>query len=144
MTQDDQYLRLLSIFHYVVAGIAALFSLVPTIHVAVGIGLVSGAFTDPREPFPFAVVGWFLISFGSIFIACGLTFAVCLFLAGRFLSQRRRYLFCLVMAGVACMFMPFGTVLGIFTIVMLLKESVKAQFGVPDGTGAGAGSAQAG
>ncbi|MGA9751578.1 MAG: hypothetical protein WBS54_07295 [Acidobacteriota bacterium] len=128
MTQDDQYLRLLSIFHYVVAGIAALFSLVPTIHIAVGIGLVSGAFTDPREPFPFALVGWFLIAFGSIFIMCGFTFAVCLFLAGRFLNQRRRYLFCLVMAGVACMFMPFGTVLGIFTIVMLLKENVKGQF----------------
>ena len=48
MTQDDQYLRVLSIFHYVVAGIAALFSLVPTIHFAVVIGLVSVAFTDPR------------------------------------------------------------------------------------------------
>jgi len=56
-------------------------------------------------------------------------FAVCLALAGRFLAQRRRYYYCLVMAGIACMFMPFGTVLGVFTIIVLLRESVKELFG---------------
>jgi hypothetical protein len=36
------------------------------------------------------------------------------------------------MAGVACMFMPFGTVLGVFTIVVLLRDSVKELFGVAE------------
>jgi len=35
-------------------------------------------------------------------------------LNGRFLSHRRRYSFCFVMACVEYMFMPFGTVLGVF------------------------------
>ena len=32
MTRDEEHLRILSIFHYVVAGIVALFSLFPVIH----------------------------------------------------------------------------------------------------------------
>ena len=128
MTQDDEHLRLLSIFHYVVAGLAGLFSLFPVIHLALGIAMVSGALKDPKDPFPLVLMGWFFIAFASVFILCGLSFAICLFLAGRFLGQRRRYLFCLVMAGLACMFMPFGTVLGVFTILVLSKESVQEQF----------------
>lgn len=54
-------------------------------------------------------------------------------LAGRALAQRRRYTFCLVIAGVACMFMPFGTVLGVFTIIVLLRDSVKELFATGGG-----------
>lgn len=32
------------------------------------------------------------------------------------------------MAAVECMLMPFGTVLGVFTIVVLMRESVKKLF----------------
>jgi hypothetical protein len=32
------------------------------------------------------------------------------------------------MAGVECLFMPFGTVLGVFTIIVLMRESVKQVF----------------
>jgi hypothetical protein len=81
---------------------------------------------DPMAGF----MGWFFIAFSSAFILTGWAFALCLFLAGRYLSQRRRYTFCLVMAGLACMFMPFGTVLGVFTIIVLLRDSVKELFGV--------------
>lgn len=128
MKTNDDYIRVLSIFHYIVAGIAALFSLFPVIHLAVGIALASGAIQDPKAPFPIAFAGWFLIILASVFILCGLLFSFCLFLAGRYLQQRRKYMFCLVMAGIACMFMPFGTVLGVFTLILLLKDDVKAEF----------------
>ncbi len=42
--------------------------------------------------------------------------------------HHRRRLFCLVVAGVECAFMPFGTVLGVFTIAVLMRESVKELF----------------
>jgi hypothetical protein len=54
--------------------------------------------------------------------------AFCVFLAGRNLAQQRRYTFCLVIAGLLCIFIPFGTVLGVFTIVVLVRPSVKALF----------------
>ena len=49
-------------------------------------------------------------------------------LAGRNLARRRRYLFCQVVAGVGCMFMPFGTVLGVFTLVVLSRPAVRNLF----------------
>lgn len=33
------------------------------------------------------------------------------------------------MAGVACMFTPFGTILGVLTIIVLVRLSVKEFFG---------------
>ena len=35
------------------------------------------------------------------------------------------------MAGIECIFMPVGTVLGVFTIIVLVRNSVKALFGMP-------------
>jgi hypothetical protein len=48
--------------------------------------------------------------------------------AGYFLSLRKYYTFCLVMAGIECLFMPVGTVLGVFTIIVLMRPTVKAMF----------------
>jgi hypothetical protein len=128
MSRDDEHLDMLAVFHNVVAGLALLVALFPSVHLFVGLCLVSGYFTDPKPDFPFALVGWFFVLFASCWIVAGLTFAFSLAWAGRCLRRRRRYPFCLVMAGLACAFMPFGTVLGVFTIVTLTKESVKAQF----------------
>jgi len=131
VNQDSDLLRILAAFHFVVAGMAVLVSLFPAVHLFVGICLVSGVFTDPGEPFPFALVGWLFIGLASCWICCGLLFASCLAVAGRMLLKRRGYLFCLVMAGLACMFMPFGTALGAITLITLMKDSVKAQFQRP-------------
>ena len=133
MTQDEHYLRVLSIFHYVVAGLATLFALFPTVHLAVGIAMASGVLSDdPKDALPIALTGWFLVLFASLWILCGLAFSTCVFLAGRNLNVRRRYRFCLFMACLECMFMPFGTVLGVFTIIMLAREPVKVQFGASE------------
>lgn len=129
-TQDLEQLRLLSIFHYVVAGLAALFALLPLFHLFFGIAMVAG-WGELQQEGPMAVaMGWLFIVFASLFILAGWAFAVCLLLAGRYLAQRRRYTFCLVMAALACMFMPFGTVLGVFTIIVLVRDSVRERFGV--------------
>jgi hypothetical protein len=64
------------------------------------------------------------------FIFAGWMFAILLIVAGRFLSKRKHYMFCLVMAAISCIFMPFGTILGIFTIIVLMQPSVKQLFGV--------------
>ncbi len=132
MTQDEHYLRLLSIFHYVVAGFATLFSLIPSIHLVLGIVMASGGLSDPKDPLPTVLIGWFFIVFASVWILCGLTFAACIVLAGRYLQARRHYTFCLVMACLECMFMPFGTILGVLTIITVLKPSVRTLFGLTD------------
>ena len=132
ISQDADHLRLLSIFHYVVAGIVGLFSLFPLIHIAVGIGILTGAFDDAKRggPPP-AFVGWLLVLLPLIFIIAGLTLAICIALAGRKIGRRTGHLYCLVVAGLESMLMPFGTVLGILTILVLLRPSVKMLFGIP-------------
>lgn len=132
MDQDDQHLQLLSIFHYVVGALMALFALFPLIHLAMGLGMVTGAF--PAESADDAqalrAVGGVFACFAGALILTGLALAGCSIAAGAFLAQRTRYTFCLVVAAVECVFMPFGTVLGVFTLVVLLRDSVKREFGI--------------
>ncbi|MGQ0637081.1 MAG: hypothetical protein ACT4QC_20925 [Planctomycetaceae bacterium] len=130
MNDDLQQLNLLAIFHYVVAGIAVLLGSVPIIHVAIGIALLSGAFPQkPDERFPETLVGAFFVACGALAIVMAWSLAVGMFLAGRRLKQHRKYMFCLVIAGVECLLMPFGTVLGVFTLIVLQRPSVKRLFG---------------
>ncbi len=134
MNQDLEHLRLLSIFHYVVAGLTALFSLIPCFHLFFGLAMVTGNLGHGDDTFARGM-GWFFIIFAGLFITGGMTFAVCLALAGQKLARQEGYTFCLVVAGVACMLMPFGTVLGVFTIVVLMRESVKKLFDPTAATG---------
>jgi hypothetical protein len=127
MPPVDENLRILSIFHYVVAAIAAAFSLFPVLHVVMGAMMVSGRFDEGGSPPP-DVFGWFFIGIGLFFILIGMTFAASYAFAGRCLGRHRHYMYCLIMAGVGCMFVPFGTVLGVFTIVELQKDPVRALF----------------
>jgi hypothetical protein len=128
MNQDLDHLRLLSIFHYVIGGLMALVSLVPLIHVGLGLMMVfrPEAMDKGNPPPPF--LGWFFVVLGSVFILCGLTLAVLTLIAGRKLAARRNYTYCLVIAALLCLFMPLGTALGIFTILVLMRPTVKPLF----------------
>src|SRR5258705_2817637 len=96
---------------------------VPDPPLCIGLGMVfapdkwvnkSGAGPSPQ------LFGWFFVLFAGAWMIVGWSLAICLVMAARFLAQRRRRLFCLVVAGVtAAICMPFGTVLGVFTIIVL-------------------------
>jgi hypothetical protein len=131
--QDAEHLKLLSVFHYVVAAMMAVFASFPILHLLIGIAVVAGKLGQSKagEPPP-ALFGWFFIVFAAGWMAVGWTLAVCTVIAARNLARRKKYLFCLVVAGVmAATCMPFGTVLGVFTIIVLMRPSVKEAFGVP-------------
>jgi len=135
VNRDLEHLQLLSVFHYVLAAISALFAMLPLIHLTIGIAIVSGGFGKQGGEPPPAFLGWFFIAIASTFILAGLTLALLLVLAGRNLARRRRWTFCCVVAGIACLLMPMGTVLGVFTLIVLMRESVRELFGVRVETG---------
>lgn len=58
----------------------------------------------------------------------GLAFSIAVALSGRFIMQRTHYLYSFVLACVECMFVPFGTILGVFSIIVLSRPSVKEQY----------------
>lgn len=127
INEDDEYLDLLATFHYVLGGLAGLFSLFPVIHLVLGIAILTGRM-GPGEP-EAAFVGWVFIAAAIVIIAIGMTFAVLIVTAGRNLKRRTRHTFCLVIAGIECAFVPLGTVLGVFTLLVLQRPSVKQMFG---------------
>lgn len=126
---DLDHLRLLSIFHYIVAGISALFACFPLIHFGLGLFMLAAPqqFGPPHNQPP-VFLGLFLMAFAGFIIALGWGFAMLVFLSGRFIALKRHYNFCFVVACVECIFMPFGTVLGVFTILVLSQRSVKELF----------------
>jgi hypothetical protein len=129
MNQDEEHLRLLSIFHYVCAGLAALFACFPILYLVMGMIMVFSpqSFGSTKEQPP-EFMGVFLIILGGVLTLLGWSLAACIAFAGRCLVRRKRHTFCLVIAGIACLFMPFGTILGVFSIVVLMRPSVKALF----------------
>lgn len=177
--QVREHIRLLAIFHYVVGGVGYLFSLIPCIHLSIGIFFLvapeemfevkppvltpsvleqegasapavapeaqeapeAGGTMPPRvdasppagqvQPFPSKLFGAMFTVIASVIILAGLTLSTCIITAGRRLSAHRSHMFCMVMAGIECLFMPFGTVLGIFTILTLIKPEARELFGLP-------------
>jgi hypothetical protein len=127
--KSEEHLRLLAIFHYVVGGLAALFACFPVLHLVMGIFfLVAPAESDRKGGIPPALFGWFFVVLASVMIVGGWTLAALVVMAGRFLARRRHYMFCTVVAAIECAFMPFGTVLGVFTIIVLMREGVREAF----------------
>jgi hypothetical protein len=134
MSDDREHLRILSIFHYVVAGFSGCFACFPIFHLIMGLVMViaPGEMAENGEAFPL-VFGLLFVGMATLMILAGWTLAVLIILTGRRLARQTHYMFCLVMGGVECIFMPFGTVLGIFTIIVLTRPTVKRLFGqIPD------------
>ena len=125
----DEHLRLLAIFYYVKGGITALFACIPIIHVVLGLVFIiaPNAFGHGNDQPP-AFLGWLFLILGGFLILFGWAFAILALLTGRCIGRRKHYTFCFVVACIECLSVPFGTVLGIFTIVVLNRASVKALF----------------
>src|SRR5512133_3307063 len=131
MSQDREHLQVLAIFHYVVAGLAALFSFFPLLYTTVGAIFIFAArhgTVKPGEDVPPEFLGWIFAVLGSLLFLIGIAMAICILIAGRSLALRKRYSFALVMACIECLFIPFGTILGAFTIVVLSRESVRGLY----------------
>jgi len=131
MDRDTEQLNLLAIFHYIVAGLAALFSFFPLIYTAIGVIFIFAArngTAKPGEELPPEFLGWTFAVLGSLLFVIGVVMAITILMAGRSLALRKRYTFAFIIACIECLFFPFGTILGVFTIVTLSRESVKALF----------------
>jgi hypothetical protein len=124
--RDAEHLRILTICWYVAAGLAAVMGCVPLIHTAIGLFLIvappGGANAPP------AFFGWLFFLLGSTFVCFGWTSAILGFFAARSMSQRRRLTLCYIAAGLYCVQVPIGVLLGIFTFIVLTRPSVKAAF----------------
>jgi len=127
---DEEHLKLLSIFYYIFGGATGLFACFPIIHVVIGLVIVfsSSAFPTSKEAGPPALVGWIFVIIGGIIILIGWLIAALKLYTGYCISKRRKRIFCLVIAGLSCLSFPYGTTLGVFTFMVLLRPSVNELF----------------
>jgi hypothetical protein len=129
VSPDDAHLRMLAIFHYVWGGLVALGFSVFLIHVVLGIVMIvsPASMTSRGEPPP-AAMGWLFVGIGSAAVLVGWALGGLSIYSGRCISRRRHHTFSLVMAGINCLSIPLGTALGVFTFIVLLRPTVKAQY----------------
>lgn len=127
---DEENLRVIALFQYVVGGLGVVCACIPLIHITIGLMMVSssGPFAGMHGDQPPALFGWFFVVIGGLFFVMGQCLAVCMIIAGRSISRRGNYSFVFVVACLECLLVPFGTILGVFTIITLSRESVKALF----------------
>jgi hypothetical protein len=132
VNSDLHYLNLLSIFHYILGGMKFLIGFVPLIYVVIGmIMLLAPEKHGGNEEFPKVLFGGLMVFFGLGFAVATWVMAVMMIIAGHKLSRRKSYMFCLVIACIECLSTPFGTILGVFTIILLSRPSVKELFNSP-------------
>lgn len=128
VAKTQEHLRTLSICHYVAGGLVGLSSCFSLLHIGMGVlFIVSPEAMDGAEHPP-ELFGWAFLIGGLAWLVLGWTVAILLLVAGGCLRKRKRRMFCLIAAGIGCIVVPLGTVLGVFTIVVLTKEVTKRIF----------------
>ncbi|MAX24088.1 MAG: hypothetical protein CMJ19_06235 [Phycisphaeraceae bacterium] len=125
--QDQEHLRLLAIFYYIAAGFHALIALLPLVFIVMGITTIGFGFSQNHGA-EASLPGGLIILFGCLFMIFILGFAYIYYLAGKFLNQQKHWLYCMIIAALTATSFPLGTILGVFTIVVLCRDSVKAVF----------------
>jgi Na+-driven multidrug efflux pump len=116
-----------AIFHSIGAGLGLLGILFLLGHCAI----MHAVFTNPKflenqkkNPPPeqiFAIFNWFYVVMGVWFVGSGILNVI----SGLCLRARKGRTFSLVVTSINCLHIPLGTVLGVFTIVVLLRDSVR-------------------
>lgn len=125
--RDVEHLKLLSIFYYVMAGLQVLGTCGGTIYTGIGCALLVGGLAEPDVKF----MGVMMLGVGVFVVIITAVFAVLYFLAARALRAHRRRIFCTVVAAITCLSVPLGTVLGIFTLIVLARPTVRIMFDLP-------------
>jgi hypothetical protein len=126
--RDSEHLKMLSIFYFVFCGLNSFALFGGVLYMAIGLAMVIGnSGGGPNAPPP--AFGFFLAGVGFFFTILIGVIATCVGLTGYYLQKRKRRLFCFVVACcICCVSVPVGTLLGIFTILVLQRESVKEMF----------------
>jgi hypothetical protein len=132
VNRDDEHLRLLRIGYYIQAGVIGFFTLCALLYVFFFSLVITGvAFTNHPGPAIPRPLGLILVAFVGLWLAISLGFAALNWLTGQYLRDRRHRVFCTVIACLTCLQMPWGTVLGVLTIIVLNRPEVKAAFDAP-------------
>ena len=146
--EDVEHLSALSIGHFILSGVALLGAVPTLIYGFAGaklldefgsdISMAMGDIPGQSGADPFGGMSdTMLQDMGSLVttlivsaVVLALVTAVHLLVVGVMIRKRRWWTFCYLTGWGECLMFPFGTILGIFTILVLSRPSVKRLFGI--------------
>lgn len=144
MDRDLKHLKILSFGYYFCAAVCGLIFMLPLLYIftahlqvmteSTAMGMSWYLHGDPNigEMFQQGQTNSFFMVFVMIFgFGFGLPLLAMIianYYCAKSLRRQKNYTFCLVMAGLNTASPPFGMVLGIFSLVVLLRDSTKSLF----------------
>ena len=135
-SSDSEHLKILAIFHFVLAGLCFLGLAFLGLHYVLMHTVMTkatfennGHMQGPSPEAFFAIFRWFYVIFGTFTLAASLMN----FLSAIFIGRQVNRTFSIVVGGLDCFMVPFGTALGVFTLVVLLRDSVRQAYEAASG-----------
>jgi hypothetical protein len=133
---DEEHLKMLSLGYIVSGGVNAFFSLFGLFYVFMGIMMstalspLSQTPANPAQAPAPAFVGWIFAGIGLVIFVLAIAMAAARFRAAWCIKHRKWRVFCMVIAGIGCLEFPYGTALGIFSFIVLGRDSVVQLFSI--------------
>ncbi|MBK9518615.1 MAG: hypothetical protein IPO09_14940 [Anaeromyxobacter sp.] len=126
--QSHRALGPLPLLHHVLAALALVAAVVPALYLYFGVALLSGGFGPDHGP---AAPGlaWQVVGGGLAGVLLMAGYALLLVSAGRALGGLRRWQLVCATAWLSLAFPPFGTLLGVATLLTLRRPEVRRLFG---------------
>lgn len=130
---DEEHLKLLSLGYMISAATTAFFSLFGLMYMVIGIMMSAiiphkpEVAAQPGQEFP-ASVGWIFAGIGLAVFLVMIILAAAKLRAAFCIKNRKSRTFCMVMAGISCLEIPYGTVLGVLSFIVLGRDSVTRLF----------------
>lgn len=129
-SKDQSDLKLLSIFHYVWSAFLGCGTLGMIGYFVMLGGIFAAAPASPgANPEGQEVAAGVMVVMGVVIALFTVPLFILHLMAASGLRNQKRYVLILVMSGFACLSVPLGTALGIWTIMTLQRPGVKSLFG---------------
>ncbi len=125
---NEDHLRLLRIGYLIEGGVSVLAALFGVFYAVLGAIFFSALPGPGRGGPPPAFIGGLFLIIGLFILAVAVVSALLRFLTARALRLRRARVLCLITAGLSCLSVPYGTVLGIMTFIVLARPGVQRLF----------------
>ena len=119
---DADHLKMLSVGFYIQSGISLLLGLYGLFYIV--LGLLGGSTGQPGERLPMMV----FVGMGVGLLVIGLLMAALNLVAGRSMTRKQNATLIQILAGLSCLNVPYGTALGVLTLMVMNRPSVKALF----------------
>ena len=125
--RDIDHLRLLAILHYVWGGLMLLGGCFGFLYIGMGVMLLKNpnAMGSPPGGGPAPTfMAYFFMAIGGVVLIFGWAVGGLNLYSARSMQVRKRRMLTLVTSGINCVGFPLGTTLGVFTFIVLLRDSV--------------------